>query len=64
MGQVYRVRGQIGKLKTYVANIAMKLWGMICCRIEKQINIPTISEINQNIKNASERNIKDSIKNI
>lgn len=27
MGQVYRIRGQTGKLKSYVANIAMKLWG-------------------------------------
>ena len=51
--------GQIGELKLYVPNTAMKLWrGGLLQQWKRKINIPPISETNHKIKNASEKNIK------
>lgn len=46
---------QIGKLKSYVTDIAMNLWR---CDLswKAQISIPLISESNHNTKNISEKN--------
>lgn len=58
-GKCIGPEGQSGKLKPYVVNTAMDLWG---CDLLQQwkalINILLISETNHKIKNASERNIK------
>lgn len=51
--------GQRGKLKPYVANITMNLWGRdLLQQCNTHINIPPISETNHKLAHVTERNIR------
>lgn len=51
--------GQRGKLKPYVANIAVNLWDHdLLQQWNTQINIPPTSETNYKLTHVSERNIR------